>query len=235
MSQSATHDRPQVPILTFSVEGLSAREELLVKTFVRLLKLRTLHEWHYQAQPADLRMVAEGVLSKNLAALSGEQQQALVLGSLPGTRPNYLCMPLRADELQQELNRVGALIVAARQTQLPSALDWVTHPVQLTRWPQADLVATPQRLRMATLLTGKPLTLEQLQLRSGQTQEQCILCLTDFGRAGLLRGRQAAVGTPSTAAMTTNALPIAKPAAHTPLALGLLARIRNRLGLLSTK
>ena len=34
--------------LGFSVEGLGARDEVLLKSLVRLLDHRTLHQWHHQ-------------------------------------------------------------------------------------------------------------------------------------------------------------------------------------------
>ncbi len=222
-----SNETPQIgrAVMTFSVEGLAAREELLVKSFVRLLKHRTIHDWFYQAQPADLRMVADGVLSKNLAVLSGEQQQALVLGATPSQRPNYLCLPLRADELLAELNRLGGLIAAARPA-LTDTPDWSRETIRLLRWPPAALVATPQRMRLATLLTGKPLTLAQLQLRSGQSLVPCTQFLDDLHRAGLLDRPQQNVGKAAVVPVATAKLAIAP--------LGLLARIRSRLGILNS-
>ena len=216
------------PSLTFSVEGLSVRDELLVKTFVRLLVTRTEHEWLYQAQPADLRMVAEGVLSKNLVAHSGDQQQALVLGALPSARANYLCMPLRADELLQELNRVGAMITAARPMVASDPTDWNKEPARLLRWPPTSLINTPARMRLATLLTGKPQTLAMLQLRSGQPLADCRVFLSDLERTGLLKGVLAPASPSSHAAQAPAKTdsPVVAPS-------GLLARIRNRLGIFS--
>ncbi len=219
-------NRPaRAAVLTFSVEGLPARDELLVKSFVRLLKHRTAHEWLYQAQPADLRMVAEGVLSKNLVANSGQQQQALVLGSLPNPRPGYLCMPLRADELQHELDRLGALIVEARPAGAENGVNWNAEaPARLLRWPPADLVATPQRMRLATLLTGKPLTLNQLHRRSGQPEAECGAFLNELLRAGLLAGAAVPAAASAAPAMEKPDTPAVAPT-------GLLSRIRNRLSL----
>ena len=51
--------------LTFCVEGLPAREELLFKSFVRLLDHLTQQHWSYQPPAAhqriDLLVVADGV------------------------------------------------------------------------------------------------------------------------------------------------------------------------------
>lgn len=49
----------QRALLSFSVEGLPPREELLFKSLVRLLDHRTHQHWAWKAGEADLRVVGE--------------------------------------------------------------------------------------------------------------------------------------------------------------------------------
>lgn len=241
--------QPEKMPLSFSIDGLQAREELLFKSLVRLLSHRTLHNWAY-CQPmlssnVNLKVIAEGIKLPSFALDAA--QQVLTLGSQSTLRPFYLTLPLRADDLEKELNRIGTLITQKNavlpitiapnylQSNLPNQLnDIASDPhvlMRLLRWPPTHLLGGLGRIRIATLMTGQPMTLNMLEARSGQTSQNCADFISDLKNAGLVvmvesnsvappeRFNTGADGTEKTAHAPN------QPAAN------LLARIRNRLGL----
>lgn len=239
MAQSDQPTRER-EVLSFSVEGLSAREELLLKSFVRLLGHRTKHIWLYNARPmhlgtnfkVDLRVVPDGIDTLSIP----QAQHVLTLGTVHRQRDAYLCLPLHAEELEAALNRQGHLIVSLRTALKPSALPdpIVPHPrastnaltpsheaVRLLRWPPASLLHSTGRMRLATLMTGPPMTLAVLQQRSGQPAQVCADFVDDLRRAGY-------IGSPPTEA--SPARPLEKANTAPKVQPGLLARIRLRFG-----
>lgn len=231
--------------LTFSIEGLSAREELLLKSLVRLLSFKTQQHWLYSADSLHLRVQADSYKAQPGASIC-KAQQVLILGIAAMPRQGFLCLPLRAHELEVELNRIGALIGHTTLAAQPSgALDApsvlvqisdVAEPLQgsaqkLRQWPPPHLLAQPGRVRLATLLTGRPLTLEQLQRISGHSLLDCKNFLADLAQAKLLTGGvQAQAQAHIPAAQHTQQ--VASSSAHAPpSAPSLFARIRLRLGL----
>lgn len=243
--------QPERTPLSFSIDGLQAREELLFKSLVRLLGHRMLHNWAY-CQPmlsssVNLKVIAEGIKLPSFALDAA--QQVLTLGSQSMPRPFYLTLPLRADDLEKELNRIGTLITQKNavlpitiapnylQSNLPNQLNDNDNAsdsqelLRLLRWPPTHLLGGSGRIRIATLMTGQPMTLNMLQARSGQTSQNCAEFISDLKHAGLV-----VMVEPSTAAPPER-LNIGadgtEKTAHAPSqpAANLLARIRNRLGL----
>jgi hypothetical protein len=221
------------PLLTYSVHGLPVREVLMLKSMVRLLIHRTPHHWVYSAQSSQLRVVAENIPAAQATTHAHAAQQLLTLGTLTTAnhqRQGYLCLPLRASELELELNRLGVVINTSLQGRQAAAMKVEhlghTEPVRMLRWPPAHLLQAPGRLKLATLMTGQSLTVAALQLRSGQPLVTCKNFLDDLQSARLLQ-----IEKPALAAMQpASALPVSRPAppATTP---GLFARIRLRFGL----
>lgn len=237
MSQvEVNHERTE---LTFSLDGLSAREELLVKSFVRILSHRTLQSWAYCPSPfgqldgfrADVQIISEDKLPSDVRSETIGQKSILVLGHVNRRLPGFLCLPLNAIELEGELNRLGQQILSVgKPPVLPSyAIQQTTGlndtsevaVIRLLRWPPTHLLNSKVRIKLATLMTGKAMTLLTLEKRSGQSEQVCREFLLDLQRAGLLSGlRQSPAPQPTT-----------RPKNTPPSQLGLLARIRNRLGL----
>lgn len=238
--------------LYFSVQNISAREELLLKSVLRLLDHRCEQAWAYQpgtgGPGADLVIAGEGTPPKLNLSGRGMPQHLLVLGiSAQASRPAFLRMPLRADELEAELNRLGGLIcqqLAAGASKAPGAdrpaapnapaptsleskqLDGAAQqaPIKLLRWPSANLITTRDRMRLATLMTGQPITLVALAARSGVAIEVCREFASDLGKAGFL-----GTGDHTAPAPQSTSAELSKPAAVATT--GLLSRIRTRLGL----
>lgn len=228
-------DNPQASaapkgVRKFSIEGLPAREELVFKSLVRLLSHRGRFEWVYSPSSSELRVVADGSKPDPQGA-----QQTLTLGVHDVKRAGYLCMPLRATELEAELERLGALIRPARRLQSspeapgnmtpPAAAP--TEPMRMLRWPPGWMLGQPGRLQLATWMTGKPMTVYALAQKSGESLAVCTAFFDDLTQAGLLASAikvQTFQGADPT--------PQAKPAPQPHVAqLGLLSRIRMRLGL----
>jgi hypothetical protein len=232
----AGHGDPR-PSLSYSIQGMSARDELLIKSFVRLLNSRCEHNWRYSAQTAQLHMMSDSWAAKLAAtrpAKTKSVQPILVLGDMPSARENYLCMPLRVEEVLGMLNLLGSQLASSSPAVVAAqGPDWETDAVRLVRWPPAQLLGSLGRMRLATLLTGKPLRLADLQQRSGQPLADCTAFLHALGGAGLLRSDRTDSAQLS-AAIAKNQVSQANQATP-PAAVqkGLLARIRNRLGIFS--
>lgn len=215
------------PSLGLSVEGLAARDELLLKSLVRLLDHRTQHHWTFDAARCDLRIVGDGI--GHFATTAGEpapdglQPPAVLRAARAGSGQHELKLPLNPDALEQALNRAGTTILGARRTAEERAALPITddgRAFQLTRWPPSELLRGPGRLALATLLVSRPCTVAQLQLRGCADRSVCLVFLNELQRAQLLRSDESGSPGPASAPTAAPALP------------GLLARIRRRLGLL---
>ncbi|HSV46505.1 MAG TPA: hypothetical protein VLJ58_12040 [Ramlibacter sp.] len=217
--------------MVFSLEGLAERDEVLFKSFVRLLDHRTRHRWVQRTeQPqADLRIVAQG---HALPASDAAGAPVLVLGA-QHRGGHFLSLPIHADALETQLNLLGELIGLARGRRGPvsapaplAALPPATAPagpqaVRLLRWPAAELLRSPDRIRLATLMTGRPLGIEELQLRTGISAARCAAFVQELRAAGLL----------STHAVESEPPRRAAPRVADVQQPGLFERIRRRLGL----
>lgn len=227
---AAKHER------RYSLEGLPDREVLVFKSMVRLLGHRMLYEWVYSPLSAELRVVADGLPA--ISVQSPFVQQVLTLGTGSIQRQSYLRLPLHANELEAELNRLGALIAPVKKAAANPVLKSVeTAAMRMLRWPPATLLTTTTNMRLATLMAGKPLTLHELQQRSGVSLALCTAFFDALKQLDLLVQAAAA----SLPAMTAapNGLPAAASESHaqamkSPVQPGLLTRIRMRLGLGST-
>ncbi|UKI10586.1 MULTISPECIES: hypothetical protein [Variovorax] len=238
----------QRALLSFSVEGLPPREELLLKSLVRLLDHRTHQHWAWKAGQADLRVV--GGQASTATDDPAAAVPVLAIGQPdPQRGGHFLPLPLHADELEHTLNRLGALVVHARGLGLAASDGHIAEneEFRLLRWPPAALLETPARVRLATLMTGRPTSLLLLRQRSGLAPQDCLDFLADLRRAELLESARQpappaiAVGAAPIMLSTPSAPDSVLPVDSRPQALardtvqpGLLARIRSRLGLLAT-
>lgn len=244
-----------VTTLRYSIQGLEPRDEILLKSLIRLLSHRTEHQWVCATGQAHLE-----VMGNPPDPASGqpqdEAQQAtrlIMAHAAPPETQHFLRLPLHVNELELKLNQLGRLIAKAptllcnatpattrtlAQVSPPDATPPTTPATaapaptyRLQRWPHAFLLTSSERLKLASLLTVRPLSLTALQERSGQTRQACEGFLHDLQSAGFLQPSVALSAEPQ-------ALPQAAPQAMSALVqqraavpLGLLARIRQRLGL----
>ena len=252
-------------MLTFCVEGLQPREELLVKSLIRLLDHLTHQQWRYQ--PPDgkthihLLLAAPGT-SGAFAARYGKLPAALLeLGYGGESGHGYLPWPLRPDALERELNRLGSLATPQRPSVIPAntvqissaqlltgmaisqtqALEAPAGAMRLKQWPSTHLLTGTGRMRLATLLTGQPMDVDELARRSKLERRLCQTFVNDLQRAGLLHYPAPVLLSPTMGSPTTQPSPAspsmpqevrtaiaAKPALASS---GLLDRIRMRLGI----
>lgn len=226
------------PTLGFTFEGLSGRDETLFKALVRLLDHRTQQRWVYRPGSPDLRVVGEATdapLASANADVLGPHIDAPppLLLSISATARGAHCLglPLRADALEAELNSLGVQRVQA----CGLAQTVAARPggaVQLLRWPPAHLLGSPERVRLATLMVSKPVTLAWVQQRAGLPPAVCAQFFGELQDAGMLTGATAAAQDSAPGVSPPHVAPIASTVAAPVLTTGLLARIRSRLGLL---
>jgi hypothetical protein len=197
--------------VTFAVRGLTPRDEALLKSYVRLLAHRTRQAWKPADGAFDVLVVAQGT-----PHAGAEGKCTLVVGPQAQGEPNFVRYPFHADELEAALNAVAAQLVPTipnvAEGTLAARLDTL---VTLLRWPPAHLVASATHIRLATVLTGRSVTLAQLQQLAGSDHATCTRFVAELAAAGVLGVRPAAER---------------RPARATEVQQGLLDRIRRRLG-----
>ena len=261
MTAPAASPRTRRPLLTYSVDGLPARDELLFKSLVRLLDHRTHQQWTWQVEDADLRVVGDRFPEGAPNDAAARAVPRLTLGETPPPHGPFLRLPLHADALEVMLNRLGAMVVHARELGLPPAArdrnerGGSAHgeEYRLLRWPSAALLETPTRMKLAALLASRPASLHALQQRSNASAQECAAFIAALEHAGFVAGTDhgstatgfAASHAPESLWPDSQSLqvsqassgvdaPRAPATTRAVVAPGLLARIRNRLGLLSS-
>lgn len=187
--------------LTYCVEGLSAREELMFKAIVRLLNHSTQNQWTYHPAAADKRIdvlvVADGVQPTCSQTPPQLPQPVLRIGHGGTHAHGYLSLPFRPDVLLEELDRLGELTASQRSTEslqaltnaaasVPQAVGTPGQLLRLLRWPPARLLAGTGRMRLATLLTARGMSLDELVYRTSLPLPVCQSFIDDLQRAQLL-------------------------------------------------
>ena len=182
--------------LTFSVEGFSPREEVLFKSLVRVLDHITIHKWIYQPASAeyrvDLLVVAEGRYPTYCLLPQSVAQPVLSVGNGP-ERDMVFSWPLQPHKLSDTLNRVGARAVdhqanSSTSSFMPqSAADGdASQLFRLKQWPPSKYLVGTGRMRMATLLVGREMSLGELQHRSALPLAACRAFTTELQQTNLL-------------------------------------------------
>lgn len=218
--------------LTFSLNGLSARDETLFKSFVRLLAHRTLQQWSFAPQDADICVAAQDA-ANNMPA----DGKTLVVGGVHQGETHFVHMPFHADALEQVLNQLGTCVTAERHARVSSPADHAqAAQFRLLRWPPANLLASSDHMRLAALMTGKWTTLADLHQRSGVPMQVCLQFVADLQHATLLAPATQAAHAPLSSDAHAAHDTFVKDthcvqSAH--IEPGLISRIRSRLGLFS--
>lgn len=208
--------------LSLGVEGVSRHEEVLIKSMVKLLNYRTEHNWIFDNEKADLWILGE---SSPQCSVSTGEMNVMRVDHHNGAEISSYCLrfPIHAQAFEAQLNSLGVQILLRRQDGAgkgapPSLPD--DESLMLLRWPPAALLRTPQRVKLATLMTRHSVTLEQLVQRSGVERAECLGFCEDLRKAGLFHAHRAAQAVPA---------PSSAPEEKPPLSL--LSRIRQRLGI----
>lgn len=210
--------------LTLRIERVAPHDELLFKSLVRLLNHRTQHNWTFDTGLVDLRVIGKDTLEVGDDRVFGS---VLWVGHSEQNRSPFLQLPIHANELEPLLNTLGANLL---QKQADAHKAWPPRiredeVFMLHRWPPASMLGTPMRIKLATLMTGRSISLETLALRSGAILQECEVFCQALDRAGLLQRHD--VQPQAQPALNMNNHPVLKARPE----LSLLGRIRRRLGL----
>lgn len=233
-----TKSSAQGQIFLWGVAGLAPKQELILKSMMRLIDHKLDHKWFHSTTAMDLCMYAadfSGMAASACRDAKGGLAHVLTLGAEKRGKTDFLSLPLYAADLLQTVNQIGHVIqlkkYAASEIPLVNLHNMRVLSnsfLRLKHWPPAHLVGTPDRIRMATLLNGSSLVMQELQHRSGYPLAACEAFVKDLVKAGLLelsQGLQQSVpvSTPSAAVEPSASLAPAKP--------GLLDKIKMRLRL----
>jgi len=213
--------------LYFGLHGLNDRESVLFKSCMNIISARTRHQWIWQKNVVNLLILTDESISQ--FSNSFKTLPIVCIGDkLPAikhsdSRHEYLARPLRPMDILACVDRLGDFIIQNGSLGIDlRAMSNTTavSAVRLRRWPPVQLLTDAYRTRLATLLTGQPVTLAWLQQRSGAPASVCADFLAELERADLLESTH----------ITTPPKVIVNTAASNPK-VGLLGRIRQRLGL----
>lgn len=226
------------PTLGFAFEGLSGRDETLFKAIVRLLDHRTQQRWVHRPGSPDVCVVGDSGFGPDAVAdaevvapnIDAPPPLRLTISATPHGE-HCLRLPIRADALEAELNSLGVERVrTCGMTLSPMSSG---NAVQLRRWPPAYLLGTAERVRLATLMLSKPVTLAWVQQRAGTSSTVCAQFFAELHDAGLLSGSQTPADVVPVEVRADAVAPAVRPAAAPVVPTGLFALIRSRLGLLA--
>jgi hypothetical protein len=183
--------------LSYSLEGMAARDAVLFKSLVRLLDHLTVQKWIYRPPSADYRVdllvVAEWHPPTVYRHLQPVMQPVLSIGK-GAEREMCLSWPVQPQRLQAVLNKVGNVAVLHQIEYVPSVFESAQSGssddnqqlYRLKQWPPSRYLAGTGRMRLATLLTGRAMTVKELEMRSALPLSVCRAFVADLLKAQLL-------------------------------------------------
>lgn len=222
--------------LRLGVHQLPAAEVVLVQTLLRLYGHGKNQRWTLADRPPYDALLVDALDSETNAGDLSRMAKAIlkITRKNAASQPDTLERPIRADKLQAWLAGIERESVSARPEDAgredadsaDAALLAGTVRFKLHRWPPAVLLrGDPQRIRLATLLSKRALTLNQLALLSNQEVEQCRRFVQVLQNTGVVQAQDVvAPALPPAASAET-------PTAPARFARGLIHGIRRRLGL----
>lgn len=152
----------------YRTQGLPERDALVLKSVVNLLAGKTQDRW---------MAVVDGPVDLIIVRLDDEPPEA------PEAPVLRLTLPIRAEDLWGQLDRVSAQLEMERDTFRPSKPESRRagkgragggRRLQLMRWPPDELLKSDLRyLRLATMLGARPFTVEELARRSSLPLAAC--------------------------------------------------------------
>lgn len=214
---------------------LPAAEIVLLRIMVRLLSHDKAFNWIFvDAGPYDALIANEATAITDSTAISQLTPTVLQIVRIQDNSvPNTLTRPLRAEKIKEWLVQIGIRLAPA-----PSGSGLAAPPqaalatrYKLRRWPPSSLVRNdPMLIRMAVLLSKRPLLPIELAHLSQQSLDACQRFIETLMPIGLLDA-VSVVGAANTASSTAVQKRDASPEPKTFLAQGLISRIRRRIGL----
>jgi hypothetical protein len=231
--------------LRCGTQGLPAAEAALVRTLFKLYQHGAGDfRWTLVDAPPFDAMLADFTVTSSGTIAGAETVKAILTVGHPAlsSLPDTLARPLRSEMLEAWLLQTQrrffpdtgpAETVGKPQTSLTAASSLNTceeaGSYKLLRWPPAALLRNDARLiRMATVLSRRPVTVGELARVSQQSLDSACAFLTTLRTAALLDSRgdaRAQSGSAPQALIPRSAPPAQK------IERSLMSRIRLRLGL----
>jgi hypothetical protein len=230
-------------VLTYTLRQLRERDDLTIRSLMRLLSPRFDHDWQYVPDGAALWFVGDTAL-RGLAGFDGIGLSAqvpagvpsIIIGISPAGQSHYLKLPIRADLLEEAVRSLTPLVeraakevaTGAQASTNSAADDPSTSTVyRLTRWPTSTLLSSPWRNRAASVMLKAAVSESHLAERLSVPHADVTAFLIDLRGAGCL----AETAPPAAATrVPTPDVPTAPSRAKSERQ-GLFARIRSSLGL----
>jgi len=218
--------------LRIGVLHLPAKDSAYIRALVRLFSYSDKLDWHFVAQaPYDVLVTDAAARTAHGAALGRCGGTLLTLvPTRTALSTNELDYPIRADQLRDWLKKQQP----AAPVSAAGAPDGVAPArFKLRRWPSVQqLRGDALRIRMATLMSKHPLSVDELAHLIDLPLSVCVEFIDGLHSANLLVASAAsaprapaAANQPGAAAAGSTAMPAAPPKT------GLLASIRRRFGL----
>jgi hypothetical protein len=219
--------------LTFTVRRLLIRDELVLKSIIRILHGQTKHNWLYTPEfNADLVIVGPALVADDCpdSVLAGCVVMKVGASELAHQSST---VSLRVGDVLASLNGFGEQVVAARGTRPSASIQQHDSSrdehYALLRWPDWALMQENRAyMRIATVLAARPVSLRELANKADAETALCVEFLRKLHERNLIRASTPAavsVVKPSTPTQET------KAAERSGGEGSLWARIRNRLGI----
>lgn len=233
--------------LRLGVHRLSPAETGLIRALVRLIGSGDLADfrWEFADVPPYDALITDASSDKpGLAAVHHSHKPVLYLDTIDSAIDDldFMPRPIRADLLEVWLLRTQRLLSdPPSSTDNDSTLNLdPSIRYKLRRWPPNQLLhRDPHRIRMATLLSRRPLRAAELAKAGQRPVEECRRFLSLLQQMDLLEicNSDTTATTATATATTTPQTPTPAPAQAQPPSprpgpgLGLIRSIRLRLGL----
>ncbi len=224
--------------LSYTTIHLNHRNEVLLRSVVALYNMRNKVTWQHQKNlQADLVVVGDELdgidLDRDLLSKLTPSQVVLSLGSrirATSERMLYVEPPLRAGDVVKQIEQAEAYLQrvlgegeGGSFANNDEADPRLAHgKIRLVRWPSAELLREHwDYIRLATMMTHRPMSIAELAKRSKQPEALCRRFIV------------AALGS-GCAEFTSEEIPQKEKSPDTGLK-SLLSRIRMKLGLFNSE
>jgi hypothetical protein len=215
----------QAEPLYYDIVGLSLRDELVFKSYVRLLGPRLRHVWHYSPTSPQLVVAAQATQLP-----VPDDVPVITVGVSNQQREQFLALPFRHEEIAAELNRQGVILaLQLAPSQAAQAFNDNGVLFGLSRWPRMDLMATLERKRMVAHLSAKTLSIAQLATLSGCAEPVCRMFIAELQNHGVIKLVRNSSPTPLPDTNQASVQAISTAPALSSAGESLFARIRKRL------
>lgn len=241
-----------VPAYTYTVRQLAQRDEMVFKSVVRVLQGKTRHNWMHTDHPdADLVLIGDQLPASTGGGAETVPGSAVIhISATGGPGFNGLTLPLRIGDVIAQMDHAGDVIASRGGSSRAQQAVAVSQPaplaphvqpfrdsvpsdlrVSLSRWPEPALLQRDIRyLKLATVMTGQPVSIVELAARTQFPIQLCQGFVDALKACQMVRVigelREVPVVSHVSAAIEFAQKP--RPAQHG----GLIARIRSRLELI---